>query len=114
MIFCLDDLKSHLGRDVQKAVSTSTECGAWIESHLDKIELGSVIEGVEFGTEVQTLLYPFSIDSFYDALSKVEKEAKVIWNDTHGCDDCGSTDRETGYIPVNPNCLVCNGEGLPL
>ena len=98
--------------DVEKATYKYTTCGAWIAQSSDGITIGSIVEGCDEGTSVYTLDYPFEIDLFWDSLDKVDKEAEKIWNETHGCADCGEENPETGYTAINYQCKTCNGEGV--
>ena len=98
--------------DVEKATYKYTTCGAWITQSSDGITIGSIVEGCDEGTSVYTLDYPFEIDLFWDSLDKVDKEAEKIWNDTHGCADCGEENPETGYTAINFQCKTCEGEGI--
>ena len=97
--------------DVEKATYKYTTCGAWITQSTDGIKIGSIVEGCDQGTLIYILDYPFEIDLFWDSLDKVDKEAEKIWNETHGCDDCGEENPETGYTAINYQCKTCNGEG---
>jgi hypothetical protein len=97
--------------DVEKATYKYTTCGAWITQSSDGIKIGSIVEGCDQGTSEYTLDYPFEIDLFWDSLDKVDKEAEKIWDETHGCDDCGEENPETGYTAINYQCKTCNGEG---
>lgn len=47
---------------------------------------------------------------FWKAVEAAEAEAAEIWNDTHGCDDCGP-ENDYGYRSINPACKSCGGEG---
>lgn len=97
---------------IKKSVYKYTDCGAWIGFQKHQIQIGSIVEGVEECTPTITLKYPFKMQSYWDALESTEKSAKEIWKRTHGCDDCGDPDPETGYIAINPKCIRCNGEGI--
>ena len=98
--------------DVEKATYKYTTCGAWITQSSDGIKIGSIVEGCDQGTLIYILDYPFEIDLFWDSLDKVDKEAEKIWDETHGCDDCGEENPETGYTAINYQCKTCNGEGI--
>lgn len=109
----VNDLAKEIGIEVEgikKSIYKYTNCGAWIELKHGKIQMGSIVEGVDFGTQTYTLEYPFSAKEFWGTLESIEHEAEEIWNDTHGCEDCGE-EGEYGYIAINPNCKTCNGEG---
>ena len=120
--------------DVERTTYKYTNCGAWFsfEGQLNeewackglepqlindplynsggKITVGSIVEGVDYGTEEHTIQFPFTLVEFNQALDKVEEEAESIWNDTHGCDDCG-IEGEFGGNVINPECHTCKGEG---
>jgi len=99
--------------DVEKATYKYTTCGAWIAQSSDGITIGSIVEGCDEGTSVYTLDYPFEIDLFWDSLDKVDKEAEKIWNDTHGCEDCGIvSELHEGLHAINFQCKTCEGEGI--
>ena len=99
---------------VKRSTYKYTSCGAWIAEEDKGIIVGSIVEGCDHGTEAHELNYPFEIDCFWKALESVEKEAEEIWNDTHGCEDCGDECVDTGYTPINPECKSCEGEGIIL
>jgi hypothetical protein len=100
------DAKERLKRILYK----STDCGAWIEFGKTSVTIGSIVEGVDWNTETRTLTYPFVMDEYWSAVQAVEDEAKDIWNQTHGCEDCGP-EGDNGYIAINPECKTCHGEG---
>lgn len=100
--------------DFKQAIKSTykyTDCGAWLREVEGGIQVGSIVEGVDQGTESHTLLFPFDIKEYWDALQKVEDEASRIWDETHGCEQCGD-ENEFGYIPVNPDCPNCEGAGI--
>tara|TARA_B100001540_G_C15688188_1_gene588033 strand:+ start:52 stop:441 length:390 start_codon:yes stop_codon:yes gene_type:complete len=112
---CGEETFAQLKRNIYKY----TACGAWIHESDWGIALGSIVEGVDEGTQTYTLNYPFTIDQFQDALQSVEDEATDIWQATHGCEDCHDepqvdewgNEREFGAWPINPKCTSCKGEG---
>ncbi len=95
----------------KKAVYKGTACGAWLEFKDDSVVVGSIVEGVDYGTDSYPLKYPFGEDDFWSALTVVESEANEIWRRTHGCDGCDMENPETGERAINPNCESCGGEG---
>ena len=110
---------------VSKAIFKGTNCGAWVATTGDAIQVGSTVEGADEGTEVHDLTYPFSKDDFWKAVQAVEDEAESIWKNTHGCEKCwpeGTCDEwgnewspgEVGAKPTDPNCPECKGEGIVL
>ena len=121
-------------KDIERTVYKYTNCGAWFSfegrsnggwDHWGEVQLrddslynsggevtvGSIVEGVDYGTEGHTLQFPFTLVEFNQALDEGEGEAKDIWNDTHGCDDCG-IESEFGGQAINPDCSTCKGEGI--
>jgi hypothetical protein len=99
-----------------QAVYKYTTCGASLY-HRDEVAgqvlLSSIIEGVEPTTTVHELNWPFSVKDVQDAIENVEKEAAVIWDNTHGCEACGPED-DFGYRRINPHCPSCAGHGTIL
>ena len=95
---------------LERYVYKYTDCGAWIETRDALIRMGSIVEGVDECVEVHELKFPFTLKTFFDALKDIEREAKEIWDDTHGCPDCNNpTDRGDG---IDPKCKTCKGEGV--
>ena len=106
---CGEETFEQLKRNVYKY----TSCGAWVSEDEQGVTLGSIVEGVDEGTQTPTLNYPFTIDQFQDALQSVEDEADEIWKATHGCEDCHDEPLWTGKAwPINPDCKTCRGEGV--
>ena len=109
---------------LSKAIYNNTDCGAYIEPILDNlgslewhaIMLGSIVEGVDINVGPVTLDFgSFNIMQFWSALQQIEDEAKEIWNDTHGCNDCYHDVKIYNAYnnnPVNPLCETCNGLGV--
>ena len=101
--------------EVKKAIYKSTSCGAWIEPIAGNlgVTVGSIVEGVDWGTDTHSLRYPFEESDLWSALEKVEVEANEIWGSTHGCDECGDPDEYNGgHIYINPECHHCHGDGI--
>ena len=98
--------------ELEKAVFKGTTCGAYVVSEAGQVVVGSIVEGVDYGTENHILVYPFTLSDFWSALEEVELEAEEIWNATHGCDDCGEEDPWTLATPINPECKTCKGRGV--
>lgn len=90
---------------------------------LEGICFSSIVEGVEQTTETYEILNDFvTADGFWmevdRAIECVERDAKDIWENTHGCESCvahwneGDPGRyEVGDCPVWPECAYCNGSG---
>jgi hypothetical protein len=105
------DEKSARGT-LRKCLYKYTSCGAFIEFLDDGVVIGSIVEGVDWGTDNHTLHYPFTNTEFWEAVESVEEEASQIWDETHGCEDCGDENPETGNIHVRPDCPTCGGHGI--
>ena len=100
---------------VEKAIFKGTNCGAYIEPITGNtgVAVGSIVEGVDWGTDTHCLHYPFKESELWSALEKVEAEANEIWESTHGCDECGEPDEYNGgHIHINPECPSCKGDGV--
>jgi len=108
----LDALGGATEAVAQKAVYKGTACGAYLEFKDDSVVVGSIVEGVDYGTQAHVMKYPFGEDDFWSALTVVESEAQEIWDRTHGCDYCDMENPETGERGINPDCVSCKGEGV--
>jgi hypothetical protein len=98
----LGKIKIQLTWEMALPIYTMTKAG---------ISVGSIVEGVDWGTEDHVLNYPFSEKAFWEAVERVEQEASDIWNETHGCPKCGPVGG-TGYRAINPKCKSCKGHGI--
>lgn len=113
----IEQLMKAIGtNNLQKTVYKYTDCGAWIDTETEgQITMGSIVEGVDQCTETYTLIFgKFTLNDFNKALDQIEDEAKQIWNETHGCDDCyPDLPQDDMWIgnPVNPECKSCEGYG---
>jgi hypothetical protein len=77
--------------------------------------ISSIVEGVD--TECETIevpCYPLATlnDRIDAAVDATDREAKDIWNATHGCPKCGP--EFEGCRPINPKCKACKGLGVVL
>lgn len=94
-----------------------TACGAWLALDGEGLRIGSIVEGAYACTPVHLLTWgeylgmdEGGLAKWLDAnIEEVEAEAQEIWNETHGCEECGE---EGG--PVDPNCKGCGGDGIVL
>ena len=93
-----------------------TSCGLSLY-HTDEVAgrvvISSIIEGIDQTTDSYALDWPFTAQQVEATIDRVEKEAKAIWDATHGCEDCGPEDM-FGYRQVNPLCPSCAGDGIIL
>jgi hypothetical protein len=135
-----------LGRLARNAYKY-TDCGAWLsvevwhedgnklvhgdavrdlatDAPITAIHVGSIVEGVEHGTEVHIIDLlddafeePSMAAAAYNAaLAAVEQEANDIWQDTHGCPTCAKhwgedSEGNDGMTPIWPDCPDCDGDG---
>lgn len=105
---------------VQRYISSHlfkfTTCGAWIKFNEGGVEVGSIVEGTDVETASHTLGYPFTLGEYYSIVEQVENEARYIWSQTHGCEQCEQDgyEGEWGHVAVNPNCPVCHGRGATI
>ena len=83
--------------------------------------VGSIVEGVDWSATPITILFPCHDSKLYDAIKQVEDECQEIWDQTHGCEECGKDpetgkqhENEWGYISVDPGCPKCQGEGIAI
>lgn len=79
------------------------------------VSFGSIVEGIEGCTEVETVAFPCDEKDIWDALQRVEDEANYLWMETHGCPECWGGEEmegEYGYRPVDGGCGKCKGHGI--
>jgi hypothetical protein len=104
--------------------------GTWLEMKDQVIEIcvSSIVEGCDQETDTYEIVLegktPAKIrKEFWDAVDEVDKEAKSIWNQTHGCDACKKHwEEDSGYVcmdgfsaymvPVWTDCPECEGHGI--
>lgn len=95
---------------------------------IDRISVSSIVEGVEQCTDTHWIVVhdedsPRTAeqirDDYWAAVHRVNEEAQVIWNETHGCEECHSLHVSTdklewvpGETPVHPFCEKCQGYGV--
>jgi len=101
---------------VQRSVYRYTACGAYCEFDFEEgtVILGSIVEGVDWGTDNHELVWPFTRDDWNRALDEVEDEAKSIWHDTHGCPECArllGIEYVPGQTVICLECGECDGQG---
>ncbi len=82
-----------------------------LKKHKGGVKIGSIVEGVDHGTGTHELFFPFTEKTWWEAVKEVEDEAKDIWDETHGCQDCYPEEDTTETNPINPECKSCKGQG---
>lgn len=70
--------------------------------------VGGYCEGVDGQPEPHWMKYPFTGCEFDVIVAAADSDGCDLWNNTHGCDDCGWDGA------INPDCLSCKGEGVVL
>jgi hypothetical protein len=76
-----------------------------MEPHNGIFLVGSIVEGTDAEVTASPVYLPCEAKDLDDAVQYVEDETSLVWNQTHGCDDCGM---DGG---INPDCETCGGEG---
>lgn len=112
----LDTDKAEWEHCLSRAVYNNTECGAWARFVHQGIEVGSIVEGIDQETDVIRLTYTFMASDLWDALDEIERQANDLWEETHGCSQCGILNGEPDaeLTAVNPTCPECNGKGVSI
>jgi len=64
----------------QRHIFKYTDCGAWIDFRDDRIIVGSIVEGCDFGTATYILRYPFESADLQARIDAVEREASALWD----------------------------------
>jgi hypothetical protein len=78
------------------------------------VSFGSIVEGIDAYTEVESVAFPCEEQDIWDALQRVEDEANHLWMETHGCPECWGGEEvegELGGRPVDGECSRCKGHG---
>ena len=116
-IYNLRDLHKHVGS--MSDDSTDEACKAGIARRLYKdtacgigfscTERGVTVAGYCEGTDAEcaphVLLFPFKPEEFDAAVQEADADGCALWDDTHGCDECGLDGA------INADCEECGGEG---
>jgi hypothetical protein len=79
--------------------------------------IGGYVEGWDGELEPITLTRKrgglLGVDDYWKAVEVADIEAGDVWNETHGCEDCG-TPGEYGGNAINSACKTCGGQGVIL
>lgn len=81
----INDLAEYLGTSVDHLrhdVYKYTACGAWIDWDDERVTVGSIVEGsdAEF---CETLLFPFSSDSYDSMIAYLEDMTDYAWREVN-------------------------------
>ena len=110
------------GKCISKRLYKSTECGISFcvtlggsedNPYEDGISLVGYCEGLDWCIPSRKLKFPFTSDEFWSVVELADQDGREMWDETHGCEDCGEED-EYGYIPVRLTCQSCHGYGVIL
>lgn len=93
-----------LSETVEVKVKTGEE---WI------FRVGSIVEGIDAEVMPEEVSLPCTPDDLTRAVEVVEAEAQRLWDETHGCENCGE-ENETGYRRVDSECSSCGGTGVTI
>jgi hypothetical protein len=64
-----------------KIIYKSTDCGASLTfPFYGVVCIGSIVEGAEYDCEGVQLKWPFTRETFWDAVKDVEDQADIIWS----------------------------------
>lgn len=100
--FCTDT-KAGAKRNIYK----NTDCGAWISFNPTGIVIGSIVEGLDFGTTTYPLHYA---DNFTGAdlqarIDAVEREASALWEwGNRPCDKNGKWRKNGSMTMADLGC----------
>jgi len=104
--------ESQMARSLYK----STTCGISFYSPESKreVHLSGYCEGTDRECQTYVLTFPFGKDDFWAAVEAAEKDGCALWDETHGCEECGEEEDENGNRAVNKKCKNCGGDGIIL
>ena len=103
-----EDLIKHIAHRLYK----DTSCGIGFSATKDEVSVSGYCEGTDAECPNRTLPFPFLPKKFDDMVDAADEDGNDLWDATHGCDECGEADYETGYTRVNPKCKGCGGDGV--
>lgn len=94
----LDFFSAENEEQCKRNVYKYTDCGAWIAFYDWGVELGSIVEGSDEGTNVYNLKYKdkFTGKDIQKALDTIEEEADLIWKWANEVGKDGKTAAEKG------------------
>ena len=77
----------------------------------DKVlSVSPYVEGIDIDPIAVKLKLPIQESTLVRVFKDIQLEADAMWDETHGCEDCGPADC-SGYTPINPECGTCGGGG---
>ena len=82
-----------------------------VKNKHEGVAVAGYCEGVDWQFDSYELKFPFIADVFWYSVTKADKDGCEVWDQTHGCDDCG-WETEYGFTPINKECKTCEGHGI--
>lgn len=75
--------------------------------------VGSIVEGTDAEAETRYVYLPCKAEDLDAAVQAVEDDAELIWNQTHGCEECAKRNGwEWPGCSVDEECPSCDGYGV--
>ena len=74
------------------------------------LSVSPYVEGVDIDPIAVKLKLPIQETTLVRVFKDIQLEADTLWDETHGCEDCGPADC-SGYTAINPDCKTCGGGG---
>ena len=103
----LDFFSAENEEQCKHRIYKGTSCGAWIEFTESGIVIGSIVEGLDFGTMTYPLHYAdnFTIKDIQDRVNAVEDEANDLWKwGNEACDKHGRKRRNGAHTEASLGC----------
>ena len=121
MIRNLNDLAEHVGassptrESVARRLFKDTRCGIsfYVDDARTYVSVAGYTEGVDATPPPRVLRFPFEEDAFDAAVEAADEDGCALWDETHGCENCGTGESGVfnGLKPVDPLCETCEGGG---
>lgn len=117
MIRNLEALAEHVGagrptdESIARRLYKDTNCGISFWTDGKRVVVAGYCEGSERECPPHAFEFPFEERAFDEAVEEADNEGCEVWNDTHGCEKCNTSEID-GDKPVDPNCQACGGAGM--
>ena len=103
------DVSGAIGQRLYRA----TSCGVALLADQAGVAVYGYCEGVDCDFPEHRVTFPFSGKDFDAAVQAADDDGIRIWDETHGC-ICCVTESDSGGKPVDPDCPLCAGQGVPI
>lgn len=115
MIQNLKELAAEVGaeedaKSIARRLYKDTRCGISFWTDGKVVVLSGYCEGTDAECPPREYTFPFEEKVFWEGVEAADQDGCDLWDQTHGCPECG--DEIDGYIPVNPDCESCGGDGI--